>query len=77
VTLLKASDGNVSLRAQLLPGKIIERFKWGPNEKATYARQLCDVNMQLKRWDDVEEASGTAVHEFGAGEHWFPFDRLN
>ena len=76
VESLRASDGNVELRAQLLPGKINDRIKLGPRRQGVYTRQYCDVNMQLRRWDEVEEASGTAVHEFGAGEHWFPFERL-
>lgn len=74
VESLRASDGNVELRAQLLPGKINHIFRLG--EAGVYCRQYCDVNMQLRRWDDVEQDSGTAVHEFGAGGHWFPFDRL-
>ena len=74
VESLRASDGNVELRAQLLPGKINHVFRLGGT--GVYCRQYCPVNIQLRRWDDVEEASGTAVHEFGAGGGWFPFDRL-
>jgi len=74
VESLRASDGNVELRAQLLPGTINHVFRLGGT--GVYCRQYSPVNMQLRRWDDVEEASGTAVHEFGAGGGWFPFDRL-
>ena len=76
VESLRASDGNVELTAQLLPGRISDCFKLGPGQQGVYTRQFCDVDIQLRRWDEVELARGTAVHEFGAGEHWFPFSRL-
>lgn len=74
VESFRAIDGNVELRAQLVNGKINDTFKIG--KKGGYVRQLCDVTMQLKRWDDVEEVKGRANHEFGVGDDWFPFDKL-
>ena len=71
---LRAVDGNVELRAQILPGEVGQSMQLG--EVGQYTRQYCPVNMQLRRWDDEDEASGIAAHEFGMGDNWFPFERL-
>jgi len=71
---LRAADGNVELRAQISPGKVVHSNR--EPGRGVYTRQYSPVNMQLRRWDEVEEASGTAIHEWGAGENWFPFERL-
>ena len=68
--------------AQLLHGKIIEFFSLegppsAPEKQGIYFRQYCDVHMQIKHWGELEEVSGTAVHEFGAGREWFPFEVLH
>lgn len=74
VESLRASDGNTELKAQLTNGRINHTFQVG--KKGQYVRQSCDVNMQLRRWEVIEEASGSANHEFGAGDQWFPYERL-
>ena len=80
VESLKASDGNVEFRAQILPGRVTGIMKL-VTTGGTYVRQMSPLRMQLRRWDEVEEVASVAppegaIHEFGGGADWFPFEML-
>lgn len=82
VETLRASDGMRELTAQLDSGKIIdsralEGLPSASDKQGVYCRQFCVMRMQLKLWDKTEETFGTAIHEFGGGPDWFPFNRLS
>jgi hypothetical protein len=77
---LRASEGDTMLTAQYQPGIVMDYYQPSNPELGTialtYVRQVCPVNMQLTRGDEVVEVTGTAIREWGSGPDWFPYKRL-
>jgi len=77
---LHATEGNVEMTAQIHPGVIIERellidvpgTSFTAENPGGYFRQYCDVDVQIRRWDQVEELKGSCQREFGWMTQWFP-----
>lgn len=78
VVSLRSSDGNRDVNVQLLQGKVIDTWKIEnpdrPDKPGYYSRQFCNFDMQIKHWGNTEEIHGTAVHEFGGGPSWYPYN---
>lgn len=70
VESLKASDGITELTAQLVNGKLISRM-------GAYHRQYSEAHVQIKRWGETTEVSGSSTHEWNCAPEWFPgvFDK--
>ena len=77
---LHATQGDTEITAVLHRGVIIEReclvdtagTVFTGENPGGYFRQVCPIDLQVRRWDRVEQLQGTCQHEFGWMSQWFP-----
>ena len=80
VETLHATEGNIELTTQTDPG-IIVGWEYATKTSDTdvseenpvgYHRQYGPINVQIRRWDQVERLKGVVLREFGWMTEWFP-----
>jgi hypothetical protein len=83
IETLHATEGHTELTSQTEPGHIVA---WeyvtelpGTDVSAAnpvgYHRQYGPINVQIRRWDKVEQIRGVVLREFDWMTEWFPFPR--
>lgn len=75
---IHATEGNTELWALILPGTISERDLMvnnpgtSPENPGCYFRQFSNIDIEIRRWDQLEQIRGKCIHEFGWMTRWFP-----
>jgi len=81
IETLHATEGNVELSALVLPGTITERDLMtnnpgtSPEKPGCYFRQYSEIDVEIRRLDQLENIRGKCIHESGWITHWFPVAR--
>jgi hypothetical protein len=83
IETLHATEGHTELTSQTEPGHIVawEYVTELPGTDVSeanpvgYHRQYGPINVQIRRWDKVEQVRGVVLREFDWMTEWFPFPR--
>lgn len=81
----RASQGNIEVTGQLLPGTIVDSSKLTdiPGFPFTSANpcfhffQFSDADIQIRRGEQVEKVKGQALRELAWFEEWFPYPKVD